>query len=79
VVVKTPRLASLEPRFQGKSSPDNQVFLNSFLISISAFPGNLWTIFHMDKLGRKFFLGKQITGFAFNPTTLEFITTTPAL
>merc|ERR1712083_134627 len=36
--------------------PDNQVFFNSFIISISAAPSNLWTIIHMDKLGRKFFL-----------------------
>ena len=36
--------------------PDDSVFINSFIISISAAPGNIWTIFHMDKLGRKFFL-----------------------
>lgn len=36
--------------------PDDQVFINSFIISISAGPSNLWTIFHMDKLGRRFFL-----------------------
>lgn len=36
--------------------PDDQVFINSFLISMSAGPSNLWTIYHMDKLGRKFFL-----------------------
>lgn len=38
------------------SIPDNQVFINSFIISISAAPANLWTILHMDKLGRRFFL-----------------------
>merc|ERR1719397_620660 len=38
------------------SVPDNQVFINSFIISLSAAPANIWTIFHMDKLGRKFFL-----------------------
>ena len=38
------------------SIPDNQVFINSFIISLSAAPANIWTIFHMDKLGRKFFL-----------------------
>jgi len=38
------------------SIPDNQVFINSFIISISAAPSNLWTVFHMDKLGRRFFL-----------------------
>lgn len=37
--------------------PDASVFLNSFLISISALPGNIWTMVQMDKLGRKFFLG----------------------
>merc|ERR1719495_1905457 len=36
--------------------PDQEVFVNSFIISLSAAPTNLWTIFHMDKLGRKFFL-----------------------
>ena len=39
--------------------PNSEVFLNSFIISLSALPGNIWTIYHMDKLGRKFFLGKQ--------------------
>jgi len=38
------------------SVPDDSVFINSFLISLSALPTNLWTIVHMDKLGRKFFL-----------------------
>ena len=36
--------------------PGDQVFINSFIISISAGPSNLWTIYHMDKLGRRFFL-----------------------
>jgi len=36
--------------------PSGDVFFNSFLISISALPGNVWTMVHMDKLGRKFFL-----------------------
>merc|ERR1712242_224277 len=38
------------------SVPDQEVFINSFIISMSAAPTNLWTIYHMDKLGRKFFL-----------------------
>jgi len=38
------------------SFPDQEVFVNSFIISISAAPANIWTIYHMDKLGRKFFL-----------------------
>jgi len=37
-------------------SVGNEVFLNSFLISIAALPGNIWTMVHMDKLGRKFFV-----------------------
>ena len=45
-----------EPINCTSSIPDTQVFTNSFLISISAAPSNLWTILHMDKLGRKFFL-----------------------
>ena len=36
--------------------PQDEVFINSFIISIAAAPGNLWTIVSMDKLGRKFFL-----------------------
>ena len=44
------------PEFCSTPIPDNQVFINSFIISISAAPSNLWTILHMDKLGRKFFL-----------------------
>ena len=36
--------------------PQDEVFINSFIISIAAAPGNLWTIVAMDKLGRKFFL-----------------------
>lgn len=37
--------------------PDNQVFINAFIIAVAPLPANIWTIFHMDKLGRKFFLG----------------------
>ena len=37
-------------------SVGNEVFLDSFLISIAALPGNVWTMVHMDKLGRKFFV-----------------------
>ena len=36
--------------------PGDEVFINSFIVSLSALPSNLWTIFCMDKLGRKFFL-----------------------
>ena len=36
--------------------PEDSVFINSFIISLSAAPSNLWTIFCMDRLGRKFFL-----------------------
>ena len=36
--------------------PDKEVFINSFIISLAAAPGNVWTIVHMDKLGRRFFL-----------------------
>ena len=36
--------------------PQDDVFINSFIMSIAAAPGNLWTIVCMDKLGRKFFL-----------------------
>ena len=37
--------------------PTSQVFTNSIYISLAAAPSNLWTVIHMDKLGRKFFLG----------------------
>jgi VNT family MFS transporter (synaptic vesicle glycoprotein 2) len=42
---------------QDASPPDNQVFINAFIIAVAPLPANIWTIFHMDKLGRKFFLG----------------------
>ena len=42
--------------------PGNQVYIDSFLVSISALPGNIWCIIHMDKFGRKFFLGEMKTG-----------------
>lgn len=37
--------------------PDAQVFINSFIVAAAPLPANIWTICHMDKLGRKFFLG----------------------
>ena len=37
--------------------PDSEVFINSIYVSLAAGPGNIWSILHMDKLGRKFFLG----------------------
>ncbi len=37
--------------------PDEKVFINSIYVSLAAAPGNIWSIAHMDKLGRKFFLG----------------------
>ena len=49
--------ASNEPECNGP--PGSDVFLNSFIISCAALPGNIWTILQMDKLGRKFFLGKK--------------------
>ena len=39
---------------------DRQVFINSFILAIAPLPTNIWTIFHMDKLGRKFFLGDPL-------------------
>ena len=36
--------------------PGDEVFINSFIVSLSALPSNIWTIFCMDRLGRKFFL-----------------------
>lgn len=41
---------------ENRNPPDDQVFINSFIISMSSGPSNLWTILCMDKLGRKFFL-----------------------
>ena len=60
--------------FQGNTVPNNEVFINSFLISISALPGNIWTIFHMDKFGRKFFLGNISYFFKENTVGSEFWT-----
>jgi len=41
--------------------PDSTVFTNSIYISLAAAPANIWTVFHMDKLGRKFFLVASMT------------------
>ncbi|KAK4303361.1 hypothetical protein Pmani_024615 [Petrolisthes manimaculis] len=35
---------------------DPQALVNSLITAIAPLPANLWTIFYMDKLGRKFFL-----------------------
>lgn len=44
---------------ENAAPPDDQVFINAFIVAIAPLPANIWTIFHMDKLGRKFFLGKS--------------------
>lgn len=49
----------VEDEFCSNPVPEAKVFTDSFLISISALPGNIWTIIMMDKLGRKFFLGNK--------------------
>jgi len=41
---------------ENRDPPSYEVFLDSFIISLSAGPSNLWTILCMDKLGRRFFL-----------------------
>ena len=38
---------------------NTEALLNTLITSIAPLPANLWTIVHMDKLGRKFFLGKS--------------------
>ena len=47
-----------DDEFCSNPVPDSEVFINSLYISLAAAPGNLWSIVHMDKLGRKFFFGK---------------------
>ena len=49
--------ADSDDEFCSNPVPDSQVFINSLYISLAAAPGNLWSILHMDKLGRKFFFG----------------------
>ncbi|XP_023330505.1 synaptic vesicle glycoprotein 2B [Eurytemora carolleeae] len=64
-----------------RGPPDNQVFINSFIISLSAGPSNLWTILCMDKLGRKFFLclsmvlsgGSAFLIYLVNSTTMNLV------
>lgn len=51
-----------EGDFCDSPPPGQDVFINSFIISLAALPGNIWTIVHMDKLGRKFFLGIKLQG-----------------
>ena len=41
------------------SAPDSNSFINIFIIALAPLPANIWTILHMDKLGRKFFLGNE--------------------
>ena len=47
-----------DTQLESSCNVDSQVFLDQFLISLAAAPGNIWTMVHMDRLGRKFFLGK---------------------
>ena len=47
-----------DDEFCANPVPDPEVFINSIYVSLAAAPGNVWSIIHMDKLGRKFFLGK---------------------
>ena len=55
-----PNTTSTDDEFCGEK-PGEKVFINSIIISLAAAPGNLWTIVHMDKLGRKFFLSTYIS------------------
>ncbi|CAB4055399.1 SV2 [Lepeophtheirus salmonis] len=45
-----------EDSFCSGTNVPSSVFIESFIVSTSALPGNLWTIFMIDRLGRKFFL-----------------------
>lgn len=36
---------------------DPQALVNTLITAVAPLPSNLWTIFYMDRLGRKFFLG----------------------
>ena len=49
-----------DDEFCNNPVPDSEVFINSIYVSIAAAPGNIWSIVHMDKLGRRFFLGKTL-------------------
>jgi len=51
-----------DDEFCSNPVPDSKVFINSLYISLAAAPGNLWSIVHMDKLGRKFFLVLSMVG-----------------
>jgi len=51
---------SLTESCKDRALPSYEVFLDSFIISLSAAPSNLWTILCMDKLGRRFFLSSSM-------------------
>ncbi|XP_040580858.1 synaptic vesicle glycoprotein 2A isoform X2 [Lepeophtheirus salmonis] len=51
-----PLSTSAEDSFCSGTNVPSSVFIESFIVSTSALPGNLWTIFMIDRLGRKFFL-----------------------
>ena len=59
----TGTIAYNDDEFCNNPIPDSEVFINSLYISLAAAPGNIWSILHMDKLGRKFFFGTLFLSF----------------
>ena len=63
--------------------PENWVFFEGFMTAVSNLPGNILTIFLMDKIGRKPLLGKifvdlfEILLHLKWPKTCDFIFTVP--
>ena len=47
-----------EEDFKCSEKIESDVFMESLITVASAFPSNLLAVLFMDKLGRKFFLGK---------------------
>ena len=55
------------------SAPDSNSFINIFIIALAPLPANIWTILHMDKLGRKFFLGNEFCLIFYNRIFIYFL------
>ncbi|XP_071098545.1 synaptic vesicle glycoprotein 2C-like [Haliotis cracherodii] len=52
--------STVSPSSDTCEAPSNSVFLEGFLTAVSNLPGNLFTIFLMDKLGRKLLLSSSM-------------------
>lgn len=57
---------------------DTQALINTLITSIAPLPANAWTIYHMDKLGRKFFLVLSMVMSGLSVFGIYFVTSSVA-